>query len=218
MFMHGRRQFIRHLNILDKPNPQLPHHGITSNECILQWRNGHPRPYCFSCSALWASEVVTVLAGGLSVITNCMLGKSHSSSKTGQCKVWDKNADGYYCADGNGSHVINSSKSPFTTRRWIRCSSLSRKSPSMFHSNTPFKYSVFPSSPFLMTSFSTGRPSMHNTYDTLLGSREPHRRSRGWPRRRCIRREDNMARRRGRYKQLDKFLAHRTLFFNVSND
>ena len=62
------------------------------------------------CSALWAGEVDTVLADGLSVITNpdnyCMLGKGHFLSKTGQCKVWDKNADGYYRADGIGSVVI----------------------------------------------------------------------------------------------------------------
>lgn len=63
-----------------------------------------------ACSALWAGEADTVLAGGLSVITNpdnyCMLGKGHFLSKTGQCKVWDKNADGYCRADGIGSIVI----------------------------------------------------------------------------------------------------------------
>lgn len=63
-----------------------------------------------ACSALWAGEADTVLAGGLSVITNpdnyCMLNKGHFLSKTGQCKVWDKNADGYCRADGIGSVVI----------------------------------------------------------------------------------------------------------------
>lgn len=63
-----------------------------------------------ACSALWAGEADTVLAGGLSVITNpdnyCMLGRGHFLSKTGQCKVWDKNADGYCRADGIGSVVI----------------------------------------------------------------------------------------------------------------
>ena len=63
-----------------------------------------------ACSALWAGEADTVLAGGLSVITNpdnyCMLGKGHFLSKTGQCKVWDKDADGYCRADGIGSVVI----------------------------------------------------------------------------------------------------------------
>jgi len=63
-----------------------------------------------ACSALWAGEADTVIAGGLSVITNpdnyCMLSKGHFLSKTGQCKVWDKNADGYCRADGIGSVVI----------------------------------------------------------------------------------------------------------------
>lgn len=35
-----------------------------------------------------------------------MLGKGHFLSKTGQCKVWDKNADGYCRADGIGSVII----------------------------------------------------------------------------------------------------------------
>lgn len=63
-----------------------------------------------ACSSLWAGETDTVIAGGLSVITNpdnyCMLCKGHFLSKTGQCKVWDKNADGYCRADGVGSVVI----------------------------------------------------------------------------------------------------------------
>ena len=63
-----------------------------------------------ACSALWAGEVDTVLAGGLNVITDpdnyCGLGNAHFLSKTGQCKVWDKDADGYCRADGVGSVVI----------------------------------------------------------------------------------------------------------------
>ncbi|KAK6210081.1 putative beta-ketoacyl synthase domain-containing protein [Colletotrichum tabaci] len=63
-----------------------------------------------ACSALWAGEVDTALAGGLNVITDpnnfCQLGKGHFLSLTGQCKVWDKAADGYYRADGVGSVVI----------------------------------------------------------------------------------------------------------------
>lgn len=63
-----------------------------------------------ACSALWAGEADTVIAGGLNVITNpdnfCMLCKGHFLSKTGQCKVWDKGADGYCRADGIGSVVI----------------------------------------------------------------------------------------------------------------
>ncbi|KAK0648453.1 beta-ketoacyl synthase domain-containing protein [Cercophora newfieldiana] len=63
-----------------------------------------------ACSALWAGEADTVIAGGLSVITNpdnyAMLGNGHFLSKTGQCKVWDEGADGYCRADGIGSIVI----------------------------------------------------------------------------------------------------------------
>ncbi|GKT49751.1 non-reducing polyketide synthase nscA [Colletotrichum spaethianum] len=63
-----------------------------------------------ACSALWAGEADTVIAGGLSVITNpdnyAMLGNGHFLSKTGQCKVWDEGADGYCRADGIGSVVI----------------------------------------------------------------------------------------------------------------
>ena len=44
------------------------------------------------------------------MITNpdnyCMLSRGHFLSKTGQCKVWDKEADGYCRADGIGSVVI----------------------------------------------------------------------------------------------------------------
>ncbi|KAB8246813.1 polyketide synthase module [Aspergillus flavus] len=63
-----------------------------------------------ACSALWAGEADTVVAGGLNVITSpdiyCMLSKGHFLSKTGQCKVWDITADGYCRADGVGSVVI----------------------------------------------------------------------------------------------------------------
>ena len=63
-----------------------------------------------ACSALWAGEADTVIAGGLNVITNpdnyAMLGCGHFLSTTGQCKVWDEGADGYCRADGIGSVVI----------------------------------------------------------------------------------------------------------------
>ncbi|EFR03594.1 conidial yellow pigment biosynthesis polyketide synthase [Nannizzia gypsea CBS 118893] len=63
-----------------------------------------------ACSALWAGEIDTAIAGGLNVITDpdnyCGLGNAHFLSKTGQCKVWDKDADGYCRADGIGSVVI----------------------------------------------------------------------------------------------------------------
>ena len=63
-----------------------------------------------ACTALWAGEADTVLAGGVSVITDpdnyCALGLAHFLSKTGQCKVWDKDADGYCRSDGVASVVI----------------------------------------------------------------------------------------------------------------
>lgn len=63
-----------------------------------------------ACSALWAGEADTVLAGGLNVITDpdnyAGLCNGHFLSRTGQCKVWDKDADGYCRADGVGSVVI----------------------------------------------------------------------------------------------------------------
>lgn len=63
-----------------------------------------------ACSALWAGEADTVLAGGLNIITDpdnyAGLGCGHFLSKTGQCKVWDETADGYCRADGIGSVVI----------------------------------------------------------------------------------------------------------------
>ncbi|KAL8872458.1 MAG: hypothetical protein Q9174_001914 [Haloplaca sp. 1 TL-2023] len=63
-----------------------------------------------ACSALWAGEADTVIAGGLNVITSpdiyCMLGQGHFLSTTGSCKVWDAGADGYCRADGIGSVVI----------------------------------------------------------------------------------------------------------------
>ncbi|BCS04847.1 non-reducing polyketide synthase nscA [Aspergillus luchuensis] len=63
-----------------------------------------------ACSALWAGEADTVLAGGLNIITDpdnyAGLGNGHFLSRTGQCKVWDQSADGYCRADGVGSVVI----------------------------------------------------------------------------------------------------------------
>ncbi|KAL4874942.1 hypothetical protein BJY04DRAFT_233188 [Aspergillus karnatakaensis] len=62
------------------------------------------------CGALWAGEADSVIAGGLNVITDpdnyAGLCNAHFLSKTGQCKVWDKEADGYCRADGIGSIVI----------------------------------------------------------------------------------------------------------------
>ncbi|KAL4925855.1 ketoacyl-synt-domain-containing protein [Aspergillus undulatus] len=63
-----------------------------------------------ACMALWAGDVDVALAGGVNVITDpdnyAGLGNAHFLSKTGQCKVWDKDADGYCRAEGIGSVVI----------------------------------------------------------------------------------------------------------------
>ncbi|KAI1098430.1 putative polyketide synthase [Jackrogersella minutella] len=63
-----------------------------------------------ACSSLWNNEADTVIAGGLNIITDpdnyAGLGNGHFLSKTGQCKVWDKDADGYCRADGVGSIVL----------------------------------------------------------------------------------------------------------------
>ncbi len=63
-----------------------------------------------ACSALWAGDADTVIAGGMSLLTNpdnfAGLSYGRFLSKTGQCKVWDKGADGYCRADGMGSVVI----------------------------------------------------------------------------------------------------------------
>ncbi|KAK4504436.1 hypothetical protein PRZ48_005352 [Zasmidium cellare] len=62
------------------------------------------------CTALWSGEVDTVVAGGVNVITDpdnyAGLCNAYFLSKTGQCKVWDKSADGYCRAEGIGSVVI----------------------------------------------------------------------------------------------------------------
>ncbi|KAI1079859.1 putative polyketide synthase [Whalleya microplaca] len=63
-----------------------------------------------ACSSLWSGDADTVIAGGLNIITDpdnyAGLGNGHFLSKTGQCKVWDKDADGYCRADGVGSVVL----------------------------------------------------------------------------------------------------------------
>ncbi|OQE35213.1 hypothetical protein PENCOP_c014G02940 [Penicillium coprophilum] len=63
-----------------------------------------------ACMALWAGDVDVALAGGVNIITDpdnyAGLGNAHFLSPTGQCKVWDKGADGYCRAEGIGSVVI----------------------------------------------------------------------------------------------------------------
>ncbi|KAK9853843.1 putative polyketide synthase [Penicillium brevicompactum] len=63
-----------------------------------------------ACNAIWAGEVDMALAGGLNVITDpdnfAGLCSSHFLSRTGQCKVWDRDADGYCRGDGIGCVVL----------------------------------------------------------------------------------------------------------------
>lgn len=59
---------------------------------------------------MWAGEVDTALAGGVSVITDpdnyAGLCNAHFLSKTGQGKPWDQGADGYCRAEGVASIII----------------------------------------------------------------------------------------------------------------
>ncbi|KAH8726149.1 putative polyketide synthase [Phaeosphaeriaceae sp. PMI808] len=64
-----------------------------------------------ACTALWAGDVDTVVAGGLNVLTNsdafAGLCHGHFLTKTpNACKTWDGQADGYCRADGVGSIVM----------------------------------------------------------------------------------------------------------------
>ena len=64
-----------------------------------------------ACTALWAGDVDTAVAGGLNVLTNsdafAGLCHGHFLTKTpNACKAWDCEADGYCRADGIGSVVI----------------------------------------------------------------------------------------------------------------
>lgn len=63
-----------------------------------------------ACSMLWGGETDVMIAGGLNVITDpdnyAGLCNAYFLSKTGQCKVWDKDADGYCRAEGVGSIVL----------------------------------------------------------------------------------------------------------------
>jgi len=56
------------------------------------------------CTALWTGEVDTVIAGGASLITD--LDERYDLSRTGQSKIWDKDADGHCPGEGVGAVVI----------------------------------------------------------------------------------------------------------------
>lgn len=63
-----------------------------------------------ACTSLWNGECDTAVAGGVNVLTApdifSGLSRGQFLSKTGSCKTWDSNADGYCRADGVGSIVM----------------------------------------------------------------------------------------------------------------
>ncbi|KAI2483367.1 hypothetical protein Ptr902_05684 [Pyrenophora tritici-repentis] len=63
-----------------------------------------------ACTSLWAGDCDTACAGGLNVLTNpdifSGLSKGQFLSKTGSCKTYDNDADGYCRGDGCGSVVL----------------------------------------------------------------------------------------------------------------
>jgi acyl transferase domain-containing protein len=63
-----------------------------------------------ACTSLWAGECDTAIAGGVNVLTapDIFAGLSRGMflSKTGGCKTFDANADGYCRADGVGTVIL----------------------------------------------------------------------------------------------------------------
>jgi len=63
-----------------------------------------------ACNSLWAGDCDTACAGGLNVLTNpdifSGLSKGQFLSKTGSCKTYDNDADGYCRGDGAGTVVL----------------------------------------------------------------------------------------------------------------
>lgn len=63
-----------------------------------------------ACTSLLHGESNMVVAGGLNILTNsdgfAGLSRGHFLSKTGSCKTFDCNADGYCRADGIGSIIM----------------------------------------------------------------------------------------------------------------
>lgn len=63
-----------------------------------------------ACTSLENGDSDMIVAGGLNVLTNsdgfAGLSRGHFLSKTGGCKTWDVNADGYCRADGVGSIIL----------------------------------------------------------------------------------------------------------------
>lgn len=63
-----------------------------------------------ACTSLWAGDLDTACAGGLNVLTNpdifSGLSKGQFLSKTGSCKTYDNDADGYCRGDGVGTVIL----------------------------------------------------------------------------------------------------------------
>lgn len=63
-----------------------------------------------ACTSLWAGDCDTACAGGLNVLTNpdifSGLSKGQFLSKTGSCKTYDNDADGYCRGDGCASVIL----------------------------------------------------------------------------------------------------------------
>jgi len=63
-----------------------------------------------ACNALWTGDCDTALAGGTNILTNpdnfTGLDKGHFLSRTGNCKTFDDDADGYCRSDAVGTVVL----------------------------------------------------------------------------------------------------------------
>ncbi|KAL4758755.1 ketoacyl-synt-domain-containing protein [Aspergillus foveolatus] len=63
-----------------------------------------------ACNALWQGDIDTAIAGGTNVLTNpdftAGLDRGHFLSRTGNCKTFDDEADGYCRGEGIGTVII----------------------------------------------------------------------------------------------------------------
>jgi 3-oxoacyl-(acyl-carrier-protein) synthase len=63
-----------------------------------------------ACNALWRGEIDTAIAGGTNVLTNpdftAGLDKGHFLSRTGNCKTFDNDADGYCRGEGVATVIL----------------------------------------------------------------------------------------------------------------
>jgi 3-oxoacyl-(acyl-carrier-protein) synthase len=83
-------------------------HG--SDGTVLGGICGYKTAVDAGCTALWAGDVDTAIAGGANIFTDldnhADLCNNSFPSTTGQCKVWDRDVNGYCCAEGIGAVVI----------------------------------------------------------------------------------------------------------------